>query len=287
MRALLIAAAGTALVIGIASAQAADMAPPMMAKAPPPPPAWFNWTGIYVGANGGGAWSHSDFNATGTNAIGTATGTGSLNGSGGFGGGQIGINYQFDPHWVAGVEADVDWASITGNTNFCSPYTTGAFVGFTANCANVASRIDEFNTVRGRLGYAWNNVLLYGTGGVAWFHDSTTSGLNCLAAPGFPCPGVGVPAPRFTSTPTTASATELGWVAGAGVEVGFWSHWIFRAEYLHLQVNNFNYSTTSNGTLAGVPFSVPITGSRNTEIDSFRLGLSYLFTFGGPGVVVQ
>ena len=76
----------------------------------------------------------------------------------------------------------------------------------------------------------------------------------------------------FTAVPTTAAATELGWVAGAGIEVGFWSHWIFRAEYLHLQTNNFSYNTTSNGTLVGVPFAVPVAVNRSTELDTFRIG---------------
>lgn len=287
MRAILLAAAGL-LAIGAVAAHAADIAPPMVAKAPPPPPpAWFNWTGFYIGGNGGGGWSHYDFTTTATTAFGATRGTGSSNGSGGFGGGQIGFNYQFDPHWVAGVEADIDWANITGRAGFCNTYTTGPFTGLTASCASTSSVIDEFNTVRGRLGYAWNNVLLYGTGGVAWLHDSTNSRLNCFAAPGLPCPGVGLPAPFFTSTTGAASATELGWVAGAGVEVGLWSHWILRAEYLHLQVNNFNYTTTTAGTLLGVPFAVPVAVSRNTEIDTVRVGLSYLFNFGAPILAMQ
>jgi len=288
MRAILVAAAGLLAIGAVGSAHAADMGPPMVAKAPPPaPPEWFNWTGFYIGGNGGAAFLNSSAALTAATPFGATAATASGNGGGGFAGGQIGFNYQFDPHWVAGVEADVDWASISGTANFCNTYTSGPFTGFTASCATSNASIDEFNTVRGRIGYAWNNVLLYGTGGVAWHHDSVTSRLTCFAAPGFPCPAVGVPAPFFTSTPTTASATELGWVAGAGVEVGFWQHWIVRFEYLHLQTNNFNYTTTSTGTLLGVPFAVPVAVSRNTEIDTFRLGLSYLFNFGGPVMAMR
>jgi outer membrane immunogenic protein len=287
MKAILLAAVGLLAIGALGPAHAADMGPPMVAKAPPPPPpAWFNWTGIYIGANGGGGWSYRDFSVSGTTAFGAVAGSGSASGNGGFGGGQIGFNYQFDPHWVAGIEADGDWANIVSGTNFCSTYTSGVFTGITANCAHSNSVIDEFNTVRGRLGYAWNNVLLYGTGGVAWLHDSTTSRITCFAAPGFPCPAVGLPAPFFTSTPGTAASTDLGWVAGAGVEVGLWQHWIFRAEYLHLQTS-FNYTTTSSGTLLGVPFATPVAVRANLGVDTFRVGLSYLFTFGGPVMAMQ
>jgi outer membrane immunogenic protein len=287
MRAILLAAAGLLAVGAVGSAHAADMGPPMLAKAPPPPPAWFNWTGFYIGANGGGGSFNDSARLTATTPFGNTVGGESGGGGGGFGGGQIGFNWQFDPHWVAGVEADIDWANLTGSGNLCNTYTTGPFAGFTASCGTSNSTIDEFNTVRGRLGFAWNNVLLYGTGGVAWLRDSTTSRLTCFAAPGFPCPGVGVPAPFFTSTPGTSNTTELGWVVGGGVEVGLWTHWILRAEYLHLQVNNFGFTATSSGTLLGVPFAIPVGLTRNLEVDTFRLGVSYLFNFGGPMMAMQ
>ncbi len=170
MRALLIAAAGVLAMSVVNPASAADVAPPRVTKErriPPPLPApVFNWTGFYLGGNFGGGWGHSDFTSTfaGTVAgipLPTTQTTGSGNGSGIVGGGQIGFNYQFLGNWVAGIEADIDAAHIAGSKSACLSTTSGTIFG----CGSRDSTIEDFGTVRGRLGYAFNNVLVYGTGG--------------------------------------------------------------------------------------------------------------------------
>ena len=122
LRLTLIAAISTLALIQIASA--ADLgrriyqAPP---PAPPPAAAVYNWTGFYIGVNVGYAWSHRDFTNTITGTLGstqlTASNSGSDDGRGWLGGGQIGFNYQFLGNWVAGLEADVDAANITSSTS--------------------------------------------------------------------------------------------------------------------------------------------------------------------------
>jgi outer membrane immunogenic protein len=146
MKKLLLASAGV-LALGLVSASAADLPRhrPMPAKAPVyvPPPVW-NWTGFYVGLNGGGGFGRSDFSAPFP--------TGSFDTSGGLVGGTLGYNYQMD-NVVLGFEGDIDWSDIRGS----------------AACAgtNCETRNNWLGTARGRLGYAFGDFMPYVTGGLA------------------------------------------------------------------------------------------------------------------------
>ena len=277
---------GLLALVSASTAGAADL--PLPAKAPPPSPI-FNWTGFYIGGNGGGGWSHSNYteSSVGTSvgpgfAVTTTTaGSGSQSGSGGLAGGQIGYNYELPSHVVLGIEADADWAHISGSANGCSTYTgsTGGVVpiviGSVAGCGTTSNVLNDFGTVRGRLGYAFNNVLLFGTGGWAWGNSSGNETTTCVS--GFPaaCPGAGI---GFTGgSGSFSSSTTSGWTAGAGLEWGFLPHWSARVEYLHLQFDNV--STNVSATV----FSVGSTGntttniSSNAGIDVVRVGVNYLF----------
>jgi outer membrane immunogenic protein len=258
------------------AANAADLA----AKPPPPPPpmapipAYFNWTGFYVGGNFGGGWANdsisgsSAFTAGGTTV--GSTFSGNNNYSGILGGGQIGANYEFPGNWVIGFEADVDASSLSGSTNNCA---TNAVVG-TVGCSSVNTKINDFGTVRGRVGYAANNILFYGTGGWAWGQSSTTSSLSCVSAAGL-CPGTSA---TFTGGSASASTTATnGWAAGAGVEWAFNRNWTLRVEYLHLQFNGIAETFTSSGTVGGVPFTSTSSSSTNSSDDIVRVGVNYLF----------
>ncbi len=93
-------------------------------KAPPPAPApVYGWTGFYIGGNVGYGWSHRDFINTITGTSGgtqlSASNSGTDNGRGWLGGGQIGFNYQFLGNCVAGIEADIDAAHITSSASAC------------------------------------------------------------------------------------------------------------------------------------------------------------------------
>jgi len=129
-------------------ASAADMAA-RIAKAPPPPPApvW-NWTGFYIGVNGGYGWARS----THTDIFGATTG--GFTQRGGLVGGTLGYNWQTGPA-VLGIETDLDWARINGSTPGC----------FAGNCF---TNIQAFGTLRGRLGYAINNWMPFISGGLAY-----------------------------------------------------------------------------------------------------------------------
>lgn len=134
MKKLLLATAGL-LSLGIVSASAADVAPRMATKAPEyVAPALYNWTGPYLGINGGYAFS------------------GSSNSDGWLGGGTLGYNVQTGP-WVFGLEGDMNWTNIEGTSG---PITT---------------KNNWLATVRGRIGYAMGptgSILPYVTGGAAF-----------------------------------------------------------------------------------------------------------------------
>jgi outer membrane immunogenic protein len=144
MKRILLAGAG---VLAMASlANAADLPRQMYSKAPPPMAApYYNWTGFYIGINGGGAWGTSSWDSTRSFDV-----------SGGMIGGTVGYNWQTGP-WVLGVEGDLDWASVKGSTN--------AIGCVTANCSTENTWL---GTVRGRVGYAFDRWMPYITGGVAF-----------------------------------------------------------------------------------------------------------------------
>src|SRR4051812_12723213 len=171
-----------------AAAFAADLPSRRAAPAPYVAVPVFTWTGFYVGVNAGYGFSNNDRNGLGSfNAVpGSLTGTPAALGfagtvtqgglsrdnSGFVGGGQIGYNYQIG-QWVIGIEADLQFADLnksnTGDVVTLIPAVGNpgipGFVG--ARNANFGG-IDWFGTVRGRLGYAIDRLLVYGTGGFAF-----------------------------------------------------------------------------------------------------------------------
>ena len=110
----------------------------------------YNWTGFYIGVNGGGAFGRSAWDPTGH-----------FNMSGGIVGGTVGYNYQFGQA-VVGVEGDIDWAGISGTTNNLGPL----------GCKTSDSWL---STVRGRLGYAADRFMPFVTGGAAFGNIQATT----------------------------------------------------------------------------------------------------------------
>jgi outer membrane immunogenic protein len=289
MRKTLIGVTAIVALIGT-PALAADM--PVKAPPPPPPaPVFYSWTGFYVGGNFGGGWEHSDW--TGSTIVtplgltGTQIFAFSQNASGVLGGGQVGLNYQLPSNFVVSIEADIDGSGIRGSTGFCSTNVSPVLpAGLFGNCVSTSSRLNAFGTARGRLGYAFNNLLLYGTGGFAWGESSTSSFLTCNGEPGpspkCSGPGGGVP---FTGGATSGSATFAGWAAGAGAEWRFRPNWSLRLEYVHLQFNGIRQSFSTSGTfLAPIvgPFGATSNTRTNAGVDIVRVGLNYMVNWGAP-----
>jgi outer membrane immunogenic protein len=226
-RVLLIA--GALAGFGVSQALAADL--PQPAPIPKAPAAYvpapvFSWTGFYLGINGGYGFGQSSWN----NAVDGSTGN--FNTSGFLVGGTIGGNYQIG-QFVIGVEGDGDWNDFNGSTGFC-------------NFPNCTTQSDWLATVRGRAGWAWDRVLFYGTGGVAF-------GNIQAGAAGFPF----------------ATGTQTGWTAGAGVEFAFAPNWTAKVEYLYVDLGNFTCPVAScAGTL---PDTVTLTEN------IVRAGINYKF----------
>jgi outer membrane immunogenic protein len=140
-----------ALVLGTTAGSAADL--PMKAKAPPLE-AIYDWTGFYIGISGGGSLGQSTH-------IDRATGLGDTIGynvKGGLVGGTLGYNWQMGP-LVVGLEGDISWVGEYGSHIDDGLAGDLAFQSFTKET--------WLGTARGRLGYAVNNLLFYGTGGSA------------------------------------------------------------------------------------------------------------------------
>jgi outer membrane immunogenic protein len=245
-----------------------------------------SWTGLYLGGNVGGAWEHSDW--TGNTTLialgnpGTQTLAFGQNASGILGGGQAGINYQLPSNLVAGIEADIEGSGIGGSGAFCStnitpsPSAPGTF----GNCGRADTKLEDFGTIRGRLGYAFGTVLLYGTGGFAWGESSTSTLLTCNGEPGVSpkCTGQGG-GPGFAGGNASSSQSFAGWAAGAGAEWRFRPSWSMRLEYLHLQFGNIGQTFTMSGAFLSTPgtYSSTVNTRTNMDVDIVRVGVNYFY----------
>ena len=154
------------LCFGATFAFAADL--PAAALTPPPvfPPV-YNWTGIYVGGNLGAGWgglSAGNFSDTLGSSFTAGTNTQFV------GGAQVGANYQFWGGVVIGAEAMFDWFTVSHNNPVTATDPTGTVA---ANIGVMDAR--WLSTATGKLGYAWDRVLLYAKGGGAWVATTSPS----------------------------------------------------------------------------------------------------------------
>jgi outer membrane immunogenic protein len=221
-----------------APALAADLPARMPVKAPAPVVvAVYNWTGFYVGANVGYAWSVDDHLLSFTN-VGTFAG---VNPKGAFGGGQIGYNWQAGGPLVLGIEADIQGGRIHDS-------------GISSAARGTDYNLRWFGTVRGRVGFAVDRSLLYATGGFAY------GGLNKHTFAGIP-------------TDFTFSDTATGYAVGGGGEFAFVSNWSVKVEYQYINLRRndmfdpagVNYATTRDLNNAADAFH------------TVRVGINYRF----------
>ena len=284
-----------------AAASAADLP----RRAPPPvftPVPVFTWTGFYFGINAGYGFDANDSqgatvigvspvgapnNRIFANAAGNAVTSGVLafpgNGSqdGFTGGGQVGYNYQFTPGngIVVGIEADAQYVDFGASRNrfaFATPGGTGGIIPGTLvyNPSGVSS-LDYFGTVRGRIGYAVDKALFYGTGGFAY----------------------GSGGGREFGSGVSRNDFQTGWTAGGGVEyalptdsfLNFFrsSAVTVKVEALYVNLDQSRnssgaFATTANGTIitTASPGVFVVSGGARTNTTEFavvRAGLNYKF----------
>jgi outer membrane immunogenic protein len=228
-----------------APALAADLPARTYTKAPVLLPALYDWSGWYVGINGGGGTENRCFDFT-TPAGAFIASEGCHNASGGVAGGQIGYRWQMNS-WVFGLEAQGDWAGLSGS----NASTVPAFAGDINR-----SRMDAFGLFTGQIGYAWNTTLLYVKGGaavVADRNDILVGGLVSATAPG---------------------DNRWGGTVGVGVEYSFYPDWSVAVEYDHIFIGNELVSfTTPAGAFAG-------TDRIHGDADLVMARINY--RFGGP-----
>jgi outer membrane immunogenic protein len=219
-------------------AQAADLpAPP--APAPVAPVAYeppvYNWSGFYVGGHIGGGFANSSWSDPFIGATNTFSDDGFL------GGAQIGANAQFN--WlVVGLEGDFSWTGLLKGSGTDSAGDT------------IQTNPRWTSTITGRIGAAFDRLLVYGKGGLALADDHSS-----LTDP--------------AGNVSTDTLTRTGWTAGAGLEYALDRNWTARIEYDYLDFGseNLNFTTPMIGT---------VSPSASLNIQEVKAGLN--FKFGGP-----
>jgi outer membrane immunogenic protein len=203
-----------------------------------PAPVYYNWSGCYAGANGGGAWNSMNFTIGNNDPafFGTAFSSGATpstyneSAHGGIVGAQAGCNWQpTGSAYVIGLEADADWANLkntqTINTNVAA---------FGPSSGTATDTMQSIATIRGRVGYAFDRLLVYATGGLAlgnanYYYAYTT------------------PALGGQTYVSSYSATRVGGTAGVGAEYAFTSVISAKLEGLWYDLKGSQYQAGGSG----------------------------------------
>lgn len=220
----------------------------------------FTWTGLYVGGTAGYAnGTHSSDDLAGA-FLGYPDLTNGQ--SQGFaGGGTLGVNLQ-SGRFVYGLETDISW--LTNKTSFVDP--NGALNNFYPSATN---RLNYLGTVRGRLGLAVDNTLIYGTAGLAYASVENTARYNSFYF-------------ATNNTPNfDAKSTRYGWVIGGGVEHAFAPNWTFKGEALFAELQPNDATWISPGSQV-FPANAAYREKFNTSLTVIRAGLNYKFNGFGP-----
>ena len=234
----------TILVMSAGSAFSADLGVRPYTKAPAMIPVVYDWSGFYIGINGGGGSARNCWDLV-TDVFGDLPGAeGCHNATGGTVGGQLGYRWQTGS-WVWGIEGQGNWADFSGsNTSrlFAPDFNR--------------SRLDAFGLITGQVGYAWNNALFYVKGGAAVTGNryDAFNGTGTLLA--------------------SVNETRAGGTVGAGFEYGFAPDWSIGVEYDHLFMGSRNVNLRD---LNGAFFESEHI-SQNVDIGLVRLN----YRFGGP-----
>lgn len=209
----------------------------------------YNWSGCYVGLEGGGVWGNSQSYSENPASMffGLASTIG-IRTTGGLFGATTGCNYQFT-NWILGIENDFSWTDNSGTASGAYPFSSAT---------TYQTKETWLETLRARFGFAWDRWFFYGTGGGGLTAEGT---VLCN-----PVPGCG-----------SRSKTTLGWSAGVGAEYAVWGAWSVKVEYLHVDFGRsaFQNITATNPTFYFVPHDV-------TLVDEiFRVGANYKFNLFG------
>ncbi len=249
MKTMMIAAAASIALASVAIAADAD---PVVTPGPlDSPPAYgsikhrvYDWTGFYVGVNGGGTLGDVKWSSIPDATSGTSIGNGGLVG------GTAGYNLQAGDRVIVGVEADMDWSGVSSTVSTAPPLQAlSCSLNSSTNCG---FKIPWLATARVRLGYAFGALVPYVTGGVAIARlDADIAG-----------------APYGWEGQNT-----LGWTAGGGVEYVITGALRAKVEYLYMDLNGFSCSTSC--AFPGDGSAGPVTFNYTASV--VRVGLNYSF----------
>lgn len=240
-----------AFLLATAGATAADLAPAPVE--PVGPEVAYNWTGFYAGINGGYAFGSSRDVTMSELFPGDDPNSdkyGSLSPKGGFGGVQAGYNWQTG-NFVLGLEGDIQGAGISDKTSRIGA-TTDYFL-------STKSQVNWFGTVRPRIGYAFDNILIYATGGLAVGGVKYTQNY--------------VDGDYLAHART--NKTRVGFAVGGGVEYAFNEHWTAKLEYQYIDLGRSKMSATEFND--GEPTQYTIHTKLRTDFHTVRLGVNYKF----------
>jgi outer membrane immunogenic protein len=259
MKKFLLGTVGLAALAMAAPASAADLAARPYTKVPPMIASIYDWSGFYIGGNGG--WGSSrkcwDAGTFGPFLIGDE---GCHDATGAVAGGQIGYRWQSSA-WVFGLEAQGDWADLRGSN------VNRAFGLVTVGDVTNRSKIDAFGLFTGQVGYAWNNTLFYVKGGAAVARDVYEATTTVGAIVG-------------------ARGTETRWggTVGAGLEFGFAPNWSVGVEYDHLFMGDRTVGLYSTGLIPGVGTAGALVGTNRMGQDVDLVTARVNYRWGGPVV---
>jgi outer membrane immunogenic protein len=198
--------ATTALVAFAGSGSAADLPSHKAVPAPVVAEPSLSWKGFYVGAHVGYAWAEDKAVAISWPGVISPV---NYDSSGVIGGVHVGYNWQWK-QWVAGLEGDADGTSLSRTTSIGVPLL---------GAASVTTRSPVQGSIRGRVGYAFDQILVYATGGAIW--------------------GGILNAYHLLPIGNSFSTTRTGWTVGGGVEYALDDNWSARVEYRHADFGNY------------------------------------------------
>lgn len=242
-------------------AVAADLSPPPPPFLPPP----FTWDGTYVGGQIGYAWGADHFYFSGFDPVSRIFANSIINNNpnnGVIGGAHLGSQIQFN-QVVLGIEGLVDGTNLRSNGIATVPLVFGSSTLSSYTSAPIQG------SIRGKIGIAWDRLLIYGTGGVAFGGFSNDFS---LVAPVVPSRR----APIFATANT--STTRAGWTAGGGIQYAAATNWWFFVEYRFTDFGTLNHSLLANELPAGAFFN----GNRRLQENQVQGGFSYRFNLLPP-----
>ena len=281
-RSLLILVSAATAVALTQIASAADLPRKAPAYTPPPPPPLFSWTGCYLGGYAGGAWQGSngaEFTDLGNTTRHSFSGGVSASnivpshswsddlGSSFIGGGTLGCNWQpVGSSFVLGLEGEFGYLKLSGEA-----FDPNTLVGSqtTLDALGSAKVGNWYGMVTGRLGYAFDRVLLYVKGGAAFVRTEASVLDQCVAT------GCG-----NWLISTSHSETVTTWTVGGGVEWAFAPNWSVKGEYMFIGLNNHEFQTSGLATtgtgavVSGGPF---VFNHSFNGINTAKIGLNYKF----------